>query len=422
MCEVINYYNYLTINTVNNMKYVGARTCHCQIEDDPYLGSGVFFKQAIERYGEDKFIKVILYECKTWDECLEKEKEIISTLDAVNSREYYNVAPGGASRPQGFIPSVEEVEKMEYLKNMMNNESVYGVKVEYNKERNEKGLIPRITFVKTYNNNGYGTFHTMANDTDKVVSKKGNNGVINVLNTITKFYDPKTVVNWLKDKRYTIISKEKYDYYRIKSTESSEDFYNVSKQIEADWQNSIKKPEVTTRTVEKTSTINVSLAPKAQLDSMGCVVELAKKSKDYSNFLKLVNTYSDIGIAGVYYAVTSRGSISDSSLKNGQLKCSSKQVEQASNILNYERKFQSIGIKGRRDYFNVAIAFCYKLGSIDNDVLYRKVKKAYNEIPAIKSIEQAIEIVDGIYNRRLSKDKKVLIKQEYLKSKLLKEE
>ena len=57
MQGMVNHYIYRTTNIINGMKYIGKRTCYCPIQDDTYLGSGTFLKQAIDIYGEQYFKK-----------------------------------------------------------------------------------------------------------------------------------------------------------------------------------------------------------------------------------------------------------------------------------------------------------------------------------------------------------------------------
>ena len=54
--------------------YSGLRSCECLPEEDDYMGSGVLIIRAIEKYGRDKFMKLIIakfdnreaaYECET---------------------------------------------------------------------------------------------------------------------------------------------------------------------------------------------------------------------------------------------------------------------------------------------------------------------------------------------------------------------
>ena len=40
-------YIYEIINNLNGKTYVGQRKCHCEIDQDPYFGSGIIINQAI---------------------------------------------------------------------------------------------------------------------------------------------------------------------------------------------------------------------------------------------------------------------------------------------------------------------------------------------------------------------------------------
>ena len=60
--------------------YSGLRSCDCEPEEDDYMGSGIAIKNAIEKYGKDKFMKLIIakfdnreaaHECET--QWLEKQ-------------------------------------------------------------------------------------------------------------------------------------------------------------------------------------------------------------------------------------------------------------------------------------------------------------------------------------------------------------
>jgi hypothetical protein len=51
-------YVYCTTNISNNRKYIGSHTGHIS---DGYLGSGVMLKKAIKKYGNNNFVKDILW-------------------------------------------------------------------------------------------------------------------------------------------------------------------------------------------------------------------------------------------------------------------------------------------------------------------------------------------------------------------------
>lgn len=89
------YYTiYETTNNINGRKYRG---CHSTDNlDDGYLGSGVYFLNAVDRYGEENFSKEILELCDSFEDMVEKEK-IYVDQDWVNREDTYNLQTGGMS-------------------------------------------------------------------------------------------------------------------------------------------------------------------------------------------------------------------------------------------------------------------------------------------------------------------------------------
>lgn len=82
---------YLTINLINNKKYIGIDS-----KNNPaYLGSGKILKQAIEKYGAENFEKIILEECDNRKDLLERERYWIELFNAVESKDFYNLLKGG---------------------------------------------------------------------------------------------------------------------------------------------------------------------------------------------------------------------------------------------------------------------------------------------------------------------------------------
>ena len=405
------------------MKYIGRRTCQCEIKDDDYLGSGTFLKQAINKYGIDNFEKIILYECNSFNECVNKEIEVISMLDAVNNKEYYNVAPGGLSRPDGFVMSDNEKNKMEYLKNMMDNEAIYGVKIEDDERRNV-GDIPRIMFGKiAYNNEGKAIFylHLVSDDTKKIKKDADKYaGSITTMSKVPQQLKYGGVEKWLQNSNYMLVPKAIYDKYRSMAIEDACSFKIVSEEItknhEIYFDNLFKdrrKQNIST----KNTTEQVNFKKSSRSEALNCIINLSAKSKDYYNILELVNKYSDLGFAAVFHAATGNGSVVVGNISNGSLKCSDKQKIIASRALDYERRFVDFQIRGRRDYFNIALEFCYHCDEVDNEELYRRIKRKCDkkQMPIIRSIEQAISEIERIYNYR--NNNKIHITQKYLTQK-----
>lgn len=92
---------YKITNLVNGRWYIGKH-----IGTDPsYMGSGKLLKQAFKKYGKESFIKEILEICNSEEELNLREIYWISTTDAVNNPDSYNLAQGGSGGDLSkFIP------------------------------------------------------------------------------------------------------------------------------------------------------------------------------------------------------------------------------------------------------------------------------------------------------------------------------
>lgn len=106
---------YETTNNINNMKYIGKKIYDKNGYWKTYLGSGIYLKRAIEKYGKNNFTRKIIEECASKEILDEKEKYWIKYFDAVNSNNYYNIASGGdgGNTIQGF--SKERLNKLKKL-------------------------------------------------------------------------------------------------------------------------------------------------------------------------------------------------------------------------------------------------------------------------------------------------------------------
>lgn len=82
---------YETLNTQNGMKYIGKCIYSRQNNCDSYLGSGLYLKRAIKKYGRDAFTRRTLEDAYSAEELNKLEESYIQRFDAVASSEYYNV-------------------------------------------------------------------------------------------------------------------------------------------------------------------------------------------------------------------------------------------------------------------------------------------------------------------------------------------
>ena len=93
MSKIENPYGYIYVitNLINGKRYVGKNVFDNKSMWKSYMGSGVFIKQAIKKYGKENFKKDIIHICYSQEELEQDEVNIISFLNADNSYDYYNV-------------------------------------------------------------------------------------------------------------------------------------------------------------------------------------------------------------------------------------------------------------------------------------------------------------------------------------------
>ncbi|MGB6408101.1 MAG: hypothetical protein WBF39_11535 [Planococcus donghaensis] len=82
---------YETTNQVNNMKYIGKCIYTRKNNWKVYMGSGLYLKRAIKKYGLENFTRVILAEANSAEELNALEEYYILLYKAVESPTYYNV-------------------------------------------------------------------------------------------------------------------------------------------------------------------------------------------------------------------------------------------------------------------------------------------------------------------------------------------
>ncbi len=86
------YTIYQTKNKINGKIYIGKHKTD-NLQDD-YLGSGVYLRKAIEKYGSENFERTILHVYNNEDEMNTKERELVNE-EFINRADTYNLNVGG---------------------------------------------------------------------------------------------------------------------------------------------------------------------------------------------------------------------------------------------------------------------------------------------------------------------------------------
>lgn len=99
---------YKTTNLINGKIYIGQ-----SINDDPkYLGSGVFLKNAIEKYGKENFLKEVIDVVDSVDELNEKEIYWIEKYNSTDKNIGYNLCSGGKGFKIYYGKSGEQISEI----------------------------------------------------------------------------------------------------------------------------------------------------------------------------------------------------------------------------------------------------------------------------------------------------------------------
>lgn len=292
----------------------------------------------------------------------------------------------------------------------MNEEIIYGVKIA-DSDSDKDREVPRLAFGEIHPNNGspYVIFTTVTDDTNDR-NKLG--GCINFHIGNKKSLMYSNYVEWFLSKRYTIVTGEKYEEMLNKIHKGWRYFDEVCNEVKnnkfvtnsdnVSWENKTTGSVCSSKVEKGNAIINYIRAN-------------ADNSDNFKRFSSVIDKYPNISFNTIYNAVTGSGSCSLPLIKSNGIICGEDEMRDAIRALDFINRFQNFDIKGRRDYFNIALTFCFNHEGVDNEELYRKLKKKCNQLASMKNIEQAISEIDYIYNYR--KNIKTPILEDYLKVK-----
>jgi predicted GIY-YIG superfamily endonuclease len=121
----MHYIIYKITNQINGKYYIGRHAT--KNVDDSYMGSGIGIKNAIAKYGKEKFTKEIIAEADNPNALWELEKEIVNE-DVVKDPMSYNMSYGGKHYLHGlkeynYNAFIEHQRKagQQYAKNFTGN-------------------------------------------------------------------------------------------------------------------------------------------------------------------------------------------------------------------------------------------------------------------------------------------------------------
>lgn len=91
-------------------------------------------------------------------------------------------------------------------------------------------------------------------------------------------------------------------------------------------------------------------------------------------------------------------------MKSGTFKCSELEYNRAVSVLDYVNQFRENvnGIGGRKEFYIMALMFCFFCEEVDNEYLYAKFNKYYKSLSPISDIKSAVlQIESKVYNYQM---------------------
>lgn len=192
------YLVYKITNLINKKYYIGARKT--EIIDDNYMGSGKLIKKAISKHGLENFKKEILYIFDNPNDMFEKEKELISEEEVLNTQ-CYNLKIGGYGG-WDHIDNVNHNIKINKLRNY--NDPKFKKKLSESAKRSMKIRMDKGE--KPFKNSKGFLNKKHSEETKKIISEKNKGRVSSTKNKIwinnnkeRKIINPKELKFYLND-------------------------------------------------------------------------------------------------------------------------------------------------------------------------------------------------------------------------------
>lgn len=161
-------YIYETINLITGKKYIGQKVNSIFLKEK-YLGSGIYLKRAVNKYGKENFKVRLIEECNSQEELNNKEIYWINYYNAIESSNYYNIGAGGL----GWNNSLNKINRTSIWLGRHHTEESKKKMSESHKGKpwtraQREALLPTR---QGKNNPMYGTHRILSEETKKKISK-----------------------------------------------------------------------------------------------------------------------------------------------------------------------------------------------------------------------------------------------------------
>lgn len=103
---------YITTNMVNGMRYLGQKKFDEHGTWKNYLGSGVYFNNAVQKYGKENFKRNIIHICYSANELNKAEYDLSVFFNVIEDKSWYNLCYGGVTNI-GYKHTEQDIIKMQ---------------------------------------------------------------------------------------------------------------------------------------------------------------------------------------------------------------------------------------------------------------------------------------------------------------------
>lgn len=138
--------------------------------------------------------------------------------------------------------------------------------------------------------------------------------------------------------------------------------------------------------------------------------------EDYKRLLDLLRRHPDIGVNTVLTAALGKQDHNTKLLRAGQMELSEEQYKLAIETLDYIGRYvpfvkdKSIPNMGK---LYEALVFLHCIEAVNDERMYRAFTQYYAELGGYSTTAQALDALETIYNKKLSRQNKVFVASEY---------
>ena len=148
--------------------------------------------------------------------------------------------------------------------------------------------------------------------------------------------------------------------------------------------------------------MNIDMTNWTLMDYIESYAEKGKES--YVYLLKLIREYANcFRVKVITNVITGKGDSPNNAIKTGAWECTEEDYNRARQVLHFLMQFREPieRIKGNKEYYYMALTFCYEDPEVDNKRLLEKVMQQQSTLQSVVNIQMALQEIERVYNHRI---------------------